>query len=196
MKMILASASPRRQEILHWLNIPFRIIPCPLPEPAAEQGTLPEEHCGMSSLFKAREVARLHPSHFVLGVDTIVTLDNMILGKPREELDSRDMLRQLSGREHTVISALSLILPDNAIKQTLAKTTVRFRNLIAREIDWYVESGEGFDKAGGYGIQGRGRVLIHSINGCYYNVVGLPVAKLIDLLSQHAPQFWPPKKQF
>lgn len=117
----------------------------------------------------------------VLGVDTVVAIEGRILPKPADPAQARQWLEALSGREHRVISAICLIGPDGE-REARSTTTVRFRHLSAREIDWYVATGEWRDRAGGYAIQGRGAALVEAIEGDYWTVVGLPVPALLDLL--------------
>ena len=135
---------------------------------------------------KARSVSESNRDALVLGTDTVVIVDGEVLGKPLDDSEARRMLRRLSGRVHTVRSGISLVCEEcEFIASTDVATTVRFRHLDAEEIEDYVKSGEHRDKAGAYGIQGRALVFVAGIQGCYYNVVGLPVAATINLFEQY-----------
>jgi septum formation protein len=182
MKVILASASPRRAEILKDAGIPFDTMPVDVDEtPLASE--LAEAMCRRLADCKARAAAAHlgtpHEPVIVIAADTTVEIDGHTLGKPASRDEARDMLRQLSGKTHRVLTALSLIrLPDGATRADLESTSVRFSPLSANEIDEYVATGEPMDKAGGYAIQGRAGRFIERIEGCYFNVVGLPLARL------------------
>jgi septum formation protein len=130
---------------------------------------------------KARAVQGSDPAHPVLGVDTVVVLDGMVYGKPVDAEQARAMLSRLSGRDHTVVSGIA-VAQDGAVRTASARTRVRFRALAPETLDWYVATGEWRERAGGYAIQGRGAALVAELEGDYLNVVGLPVAALIDLL--------------
>jgi septum formation protein len=178
--IVLASRSPQRRAILTQLALAFRVEapaydepPLPLDPPA-----LVETH----SRAKARSVERRPGDGFVLGVDTAVIVDGAVYGKPADEAEARASLRLLAGREHVVLSGLTLL--GGAGERTAhAATTVRFRPVDEREIEDYVASGEWRGRAGGYAIQGRGAGLVESVEGCFYNVVGLPVALLMRFLA-------------
>ncbi|AFV10832.1 septum formation protein Maf [Thermacetogenium phaeum DSM 12270] len=177
-EIILASASPRRKKLLEQIGLKFRVIPSrveEIPEPGLEKRELVLRLANL----KAGYVAGLYPWAIVLGADTIVCCEGQILGKPRDRDDAARMLRLLSGRIHEVITGLVLRQESRGLVRTEAVTTlVRFRDLSQREIDGYIATGEPFDKAGAYGIQGYGALLVESINGCYFNVVGLPLSRL------------------
>lgn len=135
------------------------------------------------ALSKARDVARKVKEGIVIGADTVVVYEGKILGKPSDEADAEKMLRKLSGREHEVITGLAIVDVDrNEEAVECVKTKVKFRRLSPEEIKEYVATGEPLDKAGAYGVQGKGAALVESIEGCYYNVVGLPLAKLVEML--------------
>lgn len=178
---ILASASPRRRRLLEALGLVFRVVPSGVDE-RARPGR-PAERVLAWARDKAEAVARIHPSHWVLGADTIVVLGGTIFGKPKDPQDAARTLLQLSGRAHEVISGICLVHRGRGHLQTLAVTTqVRFKPLGGAEISAYVATGEPLDKAGSYGIQGLGSFLVQSIHGSYSNVVGLPLAETVDWL--------------
>lgn len=181
--MILASASPRRREILVQLGIRFEVVVPDVPE--LEEGD-PEPVAAHNARAKARAVgATAPPGVGVLAADTVVGVDGRILPKPRDAEQAAEWLGLLSGREHSVVSAICLVGPGGE-REAVSTTAVRFRDLTSAEIDWYIASGEWRDKAGGYAIQGRGAALVESIRGDYWTVVGLPVASLIRLLGPEA----------
>lgn len=135
---------------------------------------------------KARSVSRTNRNALVLGTDTVVVVDGEVLGKPSDDTEAREMLCRLSGREHTVFSGVSLVCEElEFVAATDIATTVRFRSIDIEEIEDYLASGEHRDKAGAYGIQGQAMVFVAGIQGCYYNVVGLPVAATINLFEQY-----------
>lgn len=193
--IILASGSPRRQQLLAELGLPFDVVVSDAPEPltpelpAAQQATELAER-------KARTVAAGIAEGLVLGADTIVVLDGDILGKPRDDDDARAMLRRLSGRDHEVITGLSLVeAATGEAHHAVVTTTVSMHDLSDLEIAAYVATGEPRDKAGAYAIQGAGASLISRRRGCYTNVVGLPLCATARLLadagalpSDHAAQ--------
>lgn len=180
--LILASASPRRSELLTQAGFHFRVQPANIPEDPAP-GEDPIAYVTRLAREKAQSVfARLtETDSTVLGADTTVTLDDLILGKPDSPADAARMLRLLSGRTHRVITGVSLVTHQRIL--TAAEiTAVRFNSLSSAEIEAYVHSGEPLDKAGAYAIQGRAARWIPSIHGCYFNVVGLPIALVTSLL--------------
>ncbi len=182
MKLILASASPRRQKILEDLGIPFEIKISNVPE-ELNLALPPYELVETLARLKAANVAKEMKEGLIIGADTIVVLDEKILGKPTSEADAKKMLRSLSGREHLVFSGLAIV-DGKSGKQQLAHeiTRVYFKQLTEAEIESYISSGESFDKAGAYGIQGKGGLFVERIDGCYFNVVGLPIHLLYLLL--------------
>jgi septum formation protein len=185
MKLILASASARRAQILRDAGLPFQIISSAIDE-APMEGETPQDLVRRLAEQKAQLVAaRAVGPAIVIGADTEVVLDGKILGKPRSAEEARAMLEQLSGRTHAVITGITLIrLPDEATRQELETTNVTFAPMASEEISAYVATGEPFDKAGAYAIQGRGGRHITRIEGCYFNVVGLPLSKLYRLLKE------------
>jgi septum formation protein len=183
MRLILASASSRRAEILRNAGISFEATPAAVDE-SRWNGETPAHL--VRRLAKAKAVAaaeRVSGAAIVLGADTEVVVDGEVLGKPVADLDAREMLRRLSGRVHEVITGLELIrLPDRATRSEQEVTRVTFAALSADEINAYVASGEPFDKAGSYAIQGRAGRFITRVEGCYFNVVGLPLSRLCRAL--------------
>ncbi len=180
---VLASKSPRRRELLGQLlgDLPFSVDPASGTEPAAA-GLSPQAAVIRIARAKAEEVAVRHDGGtVVIAADTLVYLDGTPLGKPRDEDDAKAMLRALSGRTHEVLTGVSVSL-DGRFLDRCAVTQVTFRTLIEEEIARYIATGEPMDKAGAYGIQGRAGVMIKSICGDYYNVVGLPLCMLWEML--------------
>jgi len=184
MKLILASASPRRAEILHSAGLPFTVLSAavdetPVPGESAQQMV---QRLAMAKVELA--AARAVGPAIVIAADTVVMLEGTIMGKPRTTDDARQMLEKLSGRTHSVITGVALIrLPDAERREFLETTQVHFGTLDENEIVRYLSSGEPFDKAGAYAIQGRAGRYIPRIEGCYYNVVGLPLARLCTALA-------------
>jgi septum formation protein len=181
MRIILASGSPRRRELMEMLLVKnLEIIPAKgeeLPHPELGPAQLVKE----LSRAKAAEVYEKNTDALVIGADTVVAVDGVILGKPRDEQDARRMLRLLSGREHEVFTGMTVI-KDGRTQSIAERTAVRFRTLSDEEISAYIATGEPMDKAGAYGIQGIGSLLIRGIDGDFYNVMGLPVCTLGTIL--------------
>ena len=175
-RIILASQSPRRQELIANITPDFTVIVSEAQEILPED-IAPEEIPAYLAGVKAGTVAADHPDDIVIGADTVVILDGEILGKPRDKDDAVRMLRALSGRVHTVVTGCAVVQGEKAL--TFSESTrVEFYPLSDREILEYIATGEPFDKAGAYGIQGRGCVLVKRIEGDFFNVMGLPVARL------------------
>ena len=174
--LILASKSPRRKELLSLITRDFEIIPA-VGEERADKSLSPSEYVTELAKHKAEEVACSYPDDTVIGADTVVAIDGEILGKPRDEADARRMLRLLSGCEHSVFTGTCIIYKNKNIA-FCEETKVRFFELSDKEIDDYIVTGEPFDKAGAYGIQELGALLVSGITGDYYNVMGLPVGRL------------------
>lgn len=179
--LILASASPRRQELLREAGIPFQTQPAHIPEER-----LPGEpailYVQRLSREKALAVACRFPGHFVLGADTIVLVDDNVLEKPGDHQDAARMLRLLSGRDHNVITGVSLISPTGSIDTRTCTTQVFFRKLMEQEIQAYVAGNEPMDKAGAYAIQGGAACFADRLEGEYSNVVGLPLLLVTEML--------------
>lgn len=178
--LVLASASPRRSELLHNAGIPFMVDPAHVPEmPLAQEPPL--TYAQRLAREKALAVLLRHPKNAVLGADTVVVIDEHLLEKPADAQDASRMLRLLSGRSHQVITGVCLVAPG--FERTEAEVTqVRFSQLSDEEITGYVRSGEPMDKAGAYGIQGIASRWIGRVEGCYFNVVGLPVERVYRML--------------
>jgi septum formation protein len=177
-RVILASASPRRSELLKQLGLKFEVIPAQAEE-IAPAHLSPHEICEVNAHRKARVVARQHPSALVVGADTIVCLGKKIFGKPRTDAEARRMLEALAGKAHQVITGVCLVeLAARREKLFAVNTAVVFRPLTAAQIREYVKTVHTLDKAGAYAIQERGDMIIDKINGSYSNVVGLPLERL------------------
>ncbi len=175
----LASSSPRRAALLAGIGVPHLVDP-PQADETAHPGESPAALTVRLARRKAESVAARHPGAVTLGADTVVSLDDHILGKPHDRSDWAAMLRLLSGRTHLVHTGVALVR-DGAAVSDVERTEVRFRALTEAEIAWYVASGEGRDKAGGYALQGKGAALVAAVHGCFTNVVGLPIGLLIRL---------------
>lgn len=185
MALILASKSPRRRELLAQMGLTdFEIHPA-VGEELAEPGLTPPELVQALALHKAREVAEkfAHPGDLVIGADTIVVLDGQVLGKPHNEAHALEMLTALAGREHHVYTGVAVLQDSRELAQ-VEDTAVWFRDASEAELNRYIATGEPMDKAGAYGIQGRGGLLVSRIEGDYTNVVGLPIVRLASMLAQ------------
>lgn len=190
--VILASASPRRKELLEGLGLEFSCVPAGLPE-TLRPGEGPVEHARRLAREKARHVDVLHPGATVISADTIVVYRHHILGKPQDTGDAFRMLKMLSGDTHRVITAFAVVNRDHGIDiLEHSSTAVTFRPLEEREIRGYIESGSPMDKAGGYGIQDLKANFVKAIRGCFYNIIGFPVA---DFTQQWNNIFPLPKKK-
>ena len=182
--IILASASPRRKEILEKTGLKFRVDKSEYEE-KIDPGLKPHELARFLSCKKARHVARRHREALIIAADTIVVLRGRLFGKPRNEEEAKEMLRALSGKAHSVITGFTII--DTAIKKEIsrsAESKVFFKRLSADEIEAYIRSGEPLDKAGAYGVQGLGAVIVKRIEGDFFNVMGLPLNALTESLKK------------
>ncbi|KSU83768.1 MULTISPECIES: Maf family protein [Fictibacillus] len=176
-RLILASSSPRRKELLSMNLLSYEVIPSTIQE-VMDPSFSPEELVCSLARQKAEDVFRLYPDHVVLGADTIVVNNGTVLGKPAGRKEAIDVLRSLSGRTHTVYTGVSILAKERE-QIFFVSTDVTFWELSDAEIENYVNSGEPFDKAGSYGIQGLGARLVQSIAGDFYSVVGLPVSRVV-----------------
>jgi len=182
--LILASASPRRQELLRSAGVPLKVMPSNADERFAP-GEKPEKHALRLAREKAREVAEEFPDRWVLAADTVVVIGDRILGKPKDPKEAGKMLRLLSGQKHRVITGYCLLHSSGRKRKEGHITTgVFFKPLTSAEIQWYISTREPFDKAGGYAIQGRGAFMVKRIVGSYTNVVGLPLCEVIEALKE------------
>ena len=174
MRLTLASASPQRRAILAQVGIPFDVRPADVEEETAGDPVAVAEA-------NARKKATAVPGALVLGADTLVAVDGQILGKPAGEQQARDYLERLAGRSHEVVGGFALAEDGDVAVVGVERTTVTFRDITPGLLDWYVATGEWEGRAGGYAIQGAGAALVTDITGDYLNVVGLPLARLLDL---------------
>jgi len=180
--LILASSSPRRKELLENLHLSFAISSSEVDE-SFDPALSPEEVVMELAERKAQVVFRKNQEAFVIGSDTVVVVDNQILGKPADEAEAISTLKRLSGRQHEVFTGVAIVTPTGSTK-FYERTEVWFWELTDEDINAYVQSGEPFDKAGAYGIQQFGSMLVKKINGDYFAVVGLPVARTIRELKK------------
>lgn len=182
--LILASKSPRRRYLLKQAGVEFTVIPSSFDESALSEAN-PEVFVRILAEAKAGVVSELYPQSWVIGADTIVVVDDAILGKPVSKAEARSMLTTLSGRVHRVLTGFSLCrLAENRRYAEVVATDVRFKTLTPDEIEWYVHTSEPFDKAGAYAAQGLGAFMIKHIYGSYSNVVGLPVCEVVESLAR------------
>lgn len=183
MAIILASASPRRKELLSFITTDFIVRISDADESTVKELS-PEETAKTLAAIKGDAVSELYPDNTVISADTIVVLKDKILGKPHSREEAFSMLSSLSGQTHTVFTGVQII--SNGKKTVFAEaTSVTFYPLTETEINAYIDTNEPFDKAGAYGIQGKGSLLIKEISGDYYNVMGLPVAKLARIMREN-----------
>lgn len=185
---ILASGSPRRKELLELMGLDFEVMVSDADEDIVRKDMIPELYVQELALLKATATAKgvlKNKNAIIISADTVVTLDGKILGKPIDENDAYNMLKSLSGREHSVYTGYCVMrISDGKAVCSRARTRVRFKNLTDEKIRAYIKSGEPMDKAGAYGIQGLGSLLTDGIDGDYFNVVGLPVSMLADTLEK------------
>jgi len=182
MKFILASASPRRRQLLASIGLDFDVKPSDAPE-VHREGEAPEEYVARLSRDKANAVAREHPSRWVIAADTTVFLGDQLLEKPADAADATRMLAAIAGQTHIVYTGVTLENVERDYRETrVSESEVRLLPLSAADIAWYVATGEPFDKAGAYAVHGIAAMFIDSIYGSYTNVVGLPLATLFQML--------------
>ncbi|SMP05505.1 septum formation protein [Desulfurobacterium pacificum] len=180
-KILLASSSPRRKEILQMVGVGVRIFPSDAEEKIYPT---PEETAVRNAELKALTVKdKAKPDEIILAADTIVVFNGKVLGKPSNKQEAIEFLKKLSSNYHTVITGFALFFPNGKLVSGLEKTEVKFKRMSLKEIEWYVETGEPMDKAGAYGIQGIGAIFIERIEGDYFNVMGLPIGKIYDILT-------------
>ena len=176
-KLLLASASPRRKELLENIGLEFDVVPSDVDE-TLWNDAVPQDFVMTLAERKAEAVAEGHKDSWILAADTVVVYKEKILGKPADRADAVKMIEMLQGRTHYVVTGVALIKPGGVTLVDCEKTYVKFRNMTHEECEAYVDQGESMDKAGSYAIQGRGSMLVEGIDGCYSNVVGLPVNKV------------------
>ncbi len=187
-ELYLASSSPRRKELLQQLGLNFTIYPSSISEDKFFH-LQPEKRAVELAKSKAHDVAKKMNQGIVIAADTMVVFDGRVLDKPSDNLEAKEMLATLSGNKHKVITGLALVnVTDKITLSDSAVTDVWFRQLKSFEIDNYISTDEPADKAGAYGIQGLGALFVDKINGCYYNVVGLPLAVLTKMLEAFGVQ--------
>jgi septum formation protein len=183
-KFILASASPRRIELLSLMGLQFDIIPGNVDE-SFLNGETPKEHVLRLSVEKARKTSVQYPDAWVMGADTIVAINGEVLGKPRTSDEAKEMLGKLSGQTHTVYTGFTLMKKSaDIVISEAVDSSVRFRLIPEDEMSWYVALEEPYDKAGGYAVQGMGAFFIREICGSYTNVMGLPLCEVVDVLKR------------
>ena len=182
-RLILASKSPRRYELLKQMGLHFDVVQSSVEEEKVVRDESPQEHVIRLSEEKARDVGKIYPDSWVLGADTVVYINGAILGKPKTREEALGMLRRLSGQEHSVLTGFSVLnVSKGKGKRGAVETAVKVKPLSPVEMEWYVQTGEPFDKAGAYAIQGIGSFMIKSIRGSYTNVIGLPVCEVVEML--------------
>ena len=185
MKFILASSSPRRQDLLQRLQTPFDVILPDVDESMIISDGSPETYCTALAEIKANDISQHYPNELVIGADTIVVQDDQIFGKPDNKAKAHNMLNILSGKTHQVYSGVCLKWIEKNINHLFAEiTTVTFRDLDEKEISHYIESCQPYDKAGAYGIQDWSAIFVKEIKGCYDNVVGFPISRFYQELKK------------
>ena len=181
-KLILASASPRRKELLKLLGLDFEVLPSGVEE-TSRTGETPEEHVLRLSAQKVLALSSSYPEAWIIGADTVVVLDGGFMGKPATIAEAKIMLKKLSGREHQVHTGFTIARKiTDILLQEAVISSVFFKRLSEEEVNWYVETDEPYDKAGGYALQGMGAFFISRITGSYTNVIGLPLCEAVNLL--------------
>lgn len=183
--LVLASASPRRRQLLEQIGVQFEATSSQAEESVDVSLLTPVQQARALAQVKGRDVAARYPDRLVLAADTIVVVDGLVMGKPADAKEAYAMIDRLQGRAHEVITGVALI--HNATNRELVAhevTTIWMRPLSGAQISRYVNSGEPLDKAGGYAVQGRAGALVERIAGCYYNVVGLPLSRVVRMLEE------------
>ena len=186
--LILASSSPRRKEILDLVKVHFKIIPSNIDEGSLKYDGSKEDYPLFLSSKKAEDVYRNHQNDVVIGADTIVIIDGEVLGKPKDEKEAHVMLKKLQNKTHLVITGVTIKAKDKTLSFS-ERSEVTFYPISDEEIDEYIKTKEPMDKAGAYAIQGIGSKFIKGINGDFYNVMGLPVAKLLHVLDENKIEY-------
>jgi septum formation protein len=181
-QIILASVSPRRRELLTGLGLTFQVIPADIDETPLRSES-PENLVRRLSITKAKAISELYPDALVIAADTTVALGDEVLEKPRDATENRKFIERLQGRRHDVYTGHALVY-QGRLESVVKRSEVHFRALTEHEIASYVATGEGLDKAGGYAIQGRGAALIPHIVGCYFNVMGMSVAAVVEMAAK------------
>ncbi len=181
-KLILASQSPRRLELLRQITDQFEVVPSSVEE-KLDYGLRPEENARLLARAKAEDVAKNYPGCWVIGADTLVALHQEILCKPVDVADAQRMLSRLSGKEHRVMTGVCVVGPKKTLDKAVT-SSVRFKSLTPEEISSYIETGEPMDKAGAYAIQGKGSFMIRGYSGSHSNIIGLPMDELKMLLKK------------
>ena len=181
-KLILASQSPRRLELLQQITDQFEVVPSSVEE-KLDYGLRPEENVRLLARAKAENVGKNYPECWVLGADTLVALHQEILGKPVDVSDAHRILSRLSGKEHRVMTGVCVVSPKKTL-DTAVTSNVRFKSLTDEEISNYIQTGEPMDKAGAYAIQGKGNFMIREFSGSKSNIIGLPIDELKTLLAK------------
>jgi len=184
-KVALVSSSPRRREILSMVGIPFRVVKVSVEEELYPSPLETAVKNAEKKVLAAQEL--LEEGEVALAADTIVVLDGKILGKPKDEGEAKEFLKRLSGRWHEVITGFALKFGNKLISEAV-ESRVKFKRLSLNEINWYVSTGEPLDKAGAYGIQGKGALFIEELDGDYFTVMGLPVSRIYDILTLELEQ--------
>lgn len=184
--LILASASPRRRDLLAARGVRFEVVPSSVEE-TPHPGEPPEAFAQRIAREKGCDVAQHQPGMCVLAADTVVIAGANLFGKPTDRDDARRMLRALSGRTHRVLTAVAFVDADGHLAETAVESEVEFRRLTSGEIEAYLDSGEPFDKAGAYAIQGLAQEFVTAVRGSYSNVIGLPMDEVLELLRHHCP---------
>lgn len=190
-KLILASASPRRCELLKLTGLDFEVLPSGVDETARERES-PSAHVLRLSSEKALALANRYGHAWVLGADTIVVVNGEFLGKPADVQAARAMLEKLSGHEHQVFTGITLMCrAKGCVASEVVTSQVLFKDITAEEMDWYVSTPEPYDKAGGYALQGRGAVFVRELHGSYTNVIGLPLYETLAMLKNAGIKIFP-----
>ncbi len=181
-RLVLASASPRRRDLLASAGVPLEVVPSRASEPGPGPGEDPAVYARRLAGLKALEVSGRHPGRLVLGADTVVALAGEVLGKPRDAAHALEMLKRLRGLTHHVYTGVCMVREDAGMRDFVAATSVTFWEAPMAMVESYAASEEVTDKAGAYAIQGRGAFLVKEISGSYTNVVGLPLAEVLEVL--------------